>query len=162
MDSVTVTERPYQRTASVAKSTIDAATLEQIQPLQITEAIRAVPGLFVQDYGGIGGLKTVSIRGGSSAQSLTLLNGVRFNSAQNGQMDLSVIPASFLSSINVSKGALSALYGANALTGAVDLQMELPTENRVRAFAEGGSFNTWRLAANGVSSIGDVRIGASS
>lgn len=159
-DSVTIIGARYQSHPSVSQTTIGRAELDRLQPLQIDEALRVVPGLYVRDYGGVGGVKSISLRGGSSAQSLVLLDGFHWNSAQNGQMDISAIPTSFLSGIEVSRGALSALYGANALTGAVNLSVALPSKNYGRVFAEGGSFGSWRLAANGATRIDDVVLGA--
>ena len=141
-------------------ASVTAEDLLRLRPMTTAEAMRGIPGLYVRDYGGIGGLRSVSIRGGSSAQSLVLVDGFRWNSAQNGGVDLSWVPATMLERIDVQRGAASALYGANAMTGTVDLHLASPTTSMVQATADGGSFDTWRLQASGSAVTPDVKISA--
>src|SRR5208337_3076813 len=47
--------------------------------------------IFIRDEGTTAGLRTVSLRGGAPEQTLILIDGARFNSAQNGLADLSLI-----------------------------------------------------------------------
>lgn len=141
-------------------STITAADLLRLRPVTTAEALRTVPGLYVRDHGGLGGLRTVSIRGGSAAQSLVLVDGFRWNSSQSGSADLGWIPASMLGKIDVQRGASSARVGANAMTGAVDLSLASPHETMVQASSDLASFDTWRVAANGSAVDGDVALSA--
>lgn len=141
-------------------TTITTADLQRLHPVTAAEALRSVPGLYVSDHGGLGGLRTVSIRGGSAAQSLVLVDGFRWNSAQNGGADLGWVPASMLGTINVERGASSARYGANAMTGTVDLVLATPTSTMLQATSDLASFDTWRVAASGSAVDDDVAISA--
>ncbi len=141
-------------------TTITAADLQRLHPVTTAEALRSVPGLYVRDHGGLGGLRTVSIRGGSAAQSLVLVDGFRWNSAQSGGADLGWVPASMLGTINVERGASSARFGANAMTGTVDLVLTAPTSTKVQATSDLASFDTWRVAANGSAVDDDVDLAA--
>jgi len=87
------------------------------------KAITLSPGVFVQDYGGMGGLKTVSLRGTNSQQSLITIEGMRLNSSQNGSFDLNTIPASAFDNIQVIKGGVSALMGGNAIGGVINMEI---------------------------------------
>lgn len=138
----------------------DRNTLNRLAPQSLTSILPLIPGVFVQDYGGLGGLKTFSIRGGSASQALVLIDGVRMSSVQNATIDISMLPARFINQVSVVRGGVSALYGANALSGAMDIQLHVPTEPSIRTFASGGSFDEWRLAIGASASIGAVRIGA--
>jgi outer membrane cobalamin receptor len=69
--------------------------------INLSEALVYVPGVFIKDYGGLGGMKTVSLRGSSSSQSLLMINGVRLNSSQNGSLDLSNLPISVIDNIEI-------------------------------------------------------------
>ena len=55
----------------------------------VTDAIRDFAGVNVKDYGGIGGVKTVSVRSLGADNTAVLYNGIQITDAQNGQIDLS-------------------------------------------------------------------------
>ena len=159
LKNITVTARGPERSSTLV-TTINARTIELIQPLQVQDVLRNVPGLFVRDYGGLGGVKSVSMRGGSAAQTLVMIDGQHFNAAQSGQLDLSTIPASFIESVVVEQGALSAIHGANAMTGAIDLRLKVADEDQIQATMETGSWSMWRLQAGGSTGSNTVRVGA--
>lgn len=76
----------------------------------------------------------LSIRGGTFAQSLVLLNGMRINDAQSSHhtMDLPV-PLDAISEIQVLHGSGSTQYGSDAVTGVVNLLVRpAQTEMRLR------------------------------
>ena len=54
----------------------------------VADAIRNFAGVNIKDYGGIGGLKTVSIRSLGASHTGVTLDGVALGNAQNGQVDL--------------------------------------------------------------------------
>lgn len=82
-------------------------------------------GLFVKDYGS-GGLATLSMRGATAAQTLVLLDGHRIADPQLGQLDLSLLPAALLRSVEVAHGGGSARYGTDAVGGVVNLRTLTP------------------------------------
>lgn len=55
----------------------------------ISDALRRVPGVNIRDYGGAGGLKTVSIRGLGAQHTSVVYDGVALTDCQTGQIDLS-------------------------------------------------------------------------
>ena len=130
---------------SVPITSLDRQMLARLAPVAITDALPLIPGAFTRDYGGVGGLKTFSMRGGSSSQSLVVVDGARLSSAQTGTVDLSLIPARLIESLRVIRGGASALYGANAVNGVLDLTLQSETKHTTRAYALAGSFNEWRL-----------------
>lgn len=50
-----------------------------VSSCDITETLLTVPGLFVNDYGGISGLRSVSMRGLGSAHTAVYIDGIRVN-----------------------------------------------------------------------------------
>jgi len=144
-----------------AITSLDARFLHTIAPLQASDALAYVPGLSIRSYGGVGGMKTVSMRGGSAAQSLVLINGVRLSSAQNGQMDLSAIPVSMVDHIDVVRGGASALYGANAMTGVVNMSLATPQRSTAGGIFSVGSFEEHHINAHGSVATSAGSIGAS-
>lgn len=146
--------------AMMAQTSLPHEYLLRLAPVQVSDALQFVPGLFVRDYGGLGGLKTASIRSGSSAQTLVLIDGIRVTGSQNGQVDLGTIPASFIGSIDVLRGGASALYGANALTGVLQLNVALPSSTAVNASFAEGSFEEQRSHVDAGITANDMRFGA--
>jgi outer membrane receptor protein involved in Fe transport len=111
-----------QVSAIMPVSPISAPVMQMLGARQISDALNFVPGLFIRNYGGLGGLKTVSMRGANASQTLVLVDGVRMNSAQSGQIDLSLIPLSMLDGIEVLRGGAAALYGAAAMGGVINIR----------------------------------------
>ncbi len=62
-----------------------------------------LPGVTVKDYGGVGGLKTVSIRGLNASMSTVLYNGVAIPNYNAGQVDISQFSLAGLSAISSDK-----------------------------------------------------------
>lgn len=95
--------------------------LSKLNVSQVGEALNLNPGIFIRDYGGAGGLKTISIRGTSSSQSKIFLNGIDLNSSQNSTFDLSLLPESIINSVETVRGGLSVIHGSNSMGGIVNI-----------------------------------------
>ena len=98
------------------------------------DAVNMVPGITSFSYGASGLVygamdSRVNIRG-LERGSLILVNGVPMN--LNGKGGLSSIPTGSIARIEVLKGAASALYGSDAMSGVVNVITKTPTK-------EGGS-----------------------
>lgn len=118
-----------------AISVINKKQIEKQSPWQISEILDLAPGIFINNYGGLGGLKTISIRGTSSNQTLVMINGVKINSNQSGIVDFSKFPVSFFDEIEVVRGGASALFGANALGGIINLRTKSIESKKIKIFS---------------------------
>lgn len=105
-----------------------------------TEALLRVPGLGISDYGGLAGLKGVSLRGLGTAHTDIYLDGVRVSNFQSGQNDLGMLPLEVLGSavVDYAQNSLSfrtakPVFGERIFGGQVGLQA--------------GSFGTWMPSA---------------
>ncbi|MCS7176475.1 MAG: TonB-dependent receptor [Candidatus Kapabacteria bacterium] len=118
---------------------------------QGAEALVGLPGVFIRDYGGLGGLKTISVRGLGATQTLVLLDGVRLNTALHGVYDVGNLPTSFAEELVLVAGGASALVGAYAGSGVVSVHT-LPRQPfpYLRALLGVASFGEWRAAFQGV------------
>ncbi len=70
----------------------------------IDEVMRLIPSIHVQNYGGLGGLKSISVRGLGAQHSGMLLNGNLISDQKSGQLDLSIVPVQSITSINFNIG----------------------------------------------------------
>ena len=90
LDEVEVSAQQAPSTLRTATPTqvIDAQKIEEQGILQLSEAVRQMAGVTLKDYGGVGGMKTVSVRGLGSQFSTLVVDGVAVDNSQNGQVDL--------------------------------------------------------------------------
>lgn len=129
----------------------------------VAQLVATSPGVAVNDYGGLGQLTTVSIRGSTADGVLVLLDGLPLNSAFGGAVDLSSIPRGWIERIEVLRGPEGALYGAGALGGVVNVITRRAAAGQWSAEATGGSFTTGSLAADGaVAALGGTLLMATS
>ncbi|MEP0822127.1 MAG: TonB-dependent receptor [Ignavibacterium sp.] len=108
--------------------------------------------MFLRDLGGSGALKTAFLRGTAPQHLLVLVNGVRQNSHQNGLVDFTLLSVNDVQRVEIVRGGSSALFGADALGGVVNILTRTPeTGLRVRLNGEAGSygFGRWRLEGEG-------------
>jgi vitamin B12 transporter len=139
---------------TAAATVVDAARFEG-EAKSVGELVSTSPGVAISDYGGLGRLTTVAIRGASSDAVKVLLDGMPLNTAAGGGVDLSTIPRQWISRIEVVRGAEGAHYGSGALGGVVNVVTRPAVAGTWSAQAMGGSFLT--LSASGDAAVGGER-----
>jgi outer membrane cobalamin receptor len=125
--------RATQPVAIVSRAQIEAAGAADL-----ADAVTFAPGVFVKQYGGVGGLRTISMRGTSAQQSVLLIDGVRYRGSSTDAFDLGDIPADMLDRVEVVRGGNAALYGANALGGVVNIITRPPGDRPLTMSARAG------------------------
>jgi len=91
----------------------------------------------------------LSIRGAGFEQVVVLVNGIRMSDPQTGHFDLDlVVPLEAVERVEVLRGAASALYGADAMGGVVNVVTRHGKEP-LTGGVQGGSWNTMRVSASG-------------
>ena len=127
LDPVVVTAS--RAPAAVLRSPVTAHVLDvgsgPAGPQTASDLLRALPGIDLSGGGAPGLVAGLSLRGAAPGQTLVLLDGVRLNMAGAtstlGGVDLGQIPVDRLDRVEVIKGPGSALYGADAAGGVVQL-----------------------------------------
>lgn len=116
---------------------------------EASEALRHFGGIAVRDYGGVGGLKTVSVRGFGAQHTNVIIDGIPLSDLQSGTADLGLnnfvrhynITVSLIDNENIFKSA-----GQMVAAGSIEMNSEYKRlENQ--PFSIGGqlrygSFNT--------------------
>lgn len=77
---ITTTTSPVQQ--------LNKNELSKLNSISVADAVKYFPGIVVKDYGGIGGLKTVSVRSLGANHTGVMYDGVMLGDAQGGQIDL--------------------------------------------------------------------------
>jgi iron complex outermembrane receptor protein len=131
-----------------AAATIVDATRFAGEAKGVAELVATAPGVAVNDYGGLGHLSTVSIRGASAQQVKVLLDGIPLAGPGGGVVDLSSIPRAWIDHVEIVRGAEGAHYGAGSLGGVVNVVTRPAAAGAWSAEATGGSFMTFGVAGD--------------
>ncbi len=132
------------------KTRIDSSIIAKYHSRSLSELLAENTHLFIKTYGQ-GGLATSSLRGASASHTMVIWNGVNINSPMLGQLDFSLIPASFLDEVEVFYGAGSIRDYSGALGGSVHLINEPDWANRlnIELSQELGSYHTKKSFVSG-------------
>lgn len=128
VEKILVTGSRILRPGAVSASPImsmDAEDLAFLQEPEIERIIRILPGTIPGDganvNNGSAGAATVNLRGLGTQRTLVLMDGRRmvpFNF--NGQVDTANIPTALVERVDVVTGGASAVYGSDAVAGALN------------------------------------------
>ena len=137
-------------TAVCPVNSLSSAMAEVTGTIGLYEAIERFSGVSVKDYGGIGGLKTVSIRNMGATHTSIMYDGISITDAQNGQIDISRFNLDGIAETSVIIGIDDDIFrSARGLTSAGVLKIEsaepqfLQSDTEVYARLTAGSFGTF-------------------
>ncbi len=153
-DDIVVTASGFEQPRSETGQAIEIVgrdRLDQLQSATIAQVLQTVPGVSVATRGGLGGQTSAFIRGGSSAQTLVLIDGVRINdlTSPNGAFDFGALMTGNIGRVEILRGPNSVIWGSQAIGGVVNVQSIAPVDGfEGRLGAEYGGYDTKRLNAN--------------
>ena len=129
---------------------LDGERLQRLGAHSVADAIRYFSGVQIKDYGGIGGLKTINVRGMGTQHVGVFYDGIQLGNAQNGQIDLGRYSLDNIAAVTLyngqkSSGVQSAKDYASA--SAVYLRTRTPEfrdgkRRNLKLTLKGGSFGT--------------------
>ncbi len=170
---VTVTEafRTQEVRAASPTQVMDAGKLKRLNALQVSDAAKHFAGVTVKDYGGIGGLKTISLRSLGTQHTAVGYDGITLTDCQTGQIDIGRFSLENVDRLSLSNGQSDNIFQPArffASAGVMNIQTLTPhftTKRctRVHATLKGGSFglinpsllleqklsNNWSVSAAG-------------
>lgn len=169
LGSIIVEGSRLGQTATEIGSSVSIITDQDLERLDLDfafDALATAPGVTINQNGAFGGAASVRIRGASTGQTLVLIDEVPVGdpSATDGSFNFSYLDTAEIERIEILKGPQSTLWGSDAIGGVVSVTTKRPDSGLGgRAFAEYGSFNTFRGGASieSANDIGDFRISAS-
>jgi len=91
LKNVTVTSSYKERdiNSTAPEYTLSKDNFERLGVTDISDALHRLPGITLRDYGGAGGMKTVSVRGFGAQHTSVVYDGVALSDCQSGQIDVS-------------------------------------------------------------------------
>jgi len=123
-DTIYITESKSLRNKYTGSTSIqinqDASLVDQ---QNLAQLLNNTTSTYIRSYG-IGSSATLSIRGGSSAHSLLLWNGIPVKNPMLGISDLSLVNSNAFNEIRLVKGGYSSTWGSGAIGGIVELNNE--------------------------------------
>ncbi len=134
LDEVVVTANrsaTLRREAPVLVSVIDAKIFENTNAMCMAQGLNFQPGVRTEDNCQNCGFSQVRINGLDGHYSQILIDSRPVFSSLNGIYGLEQIPSNMIERIEVVRGGGSALYGASAIGGTINVITKEPTRNSV-------------------------------
>ncbi len=152
LDSVLVNTRSNRYDANLPRQVLGNDILRRINPQSVGDAARLFAGVLVRDYGGIGGLKTISVRNLGASHTGVLFDGIPVADMQSGQVDLGRISMRLVERITVSQAhdrtpLLPARSYASAAVLSVESVFNQPDTTQQwqwGAALDAGSYGWWK------------------
>lgn len=135
LEEVIVTGSRVITNGNESPTPVTVVTMEELQatrPTTVFEGLQELPVFSAGNGGAVGGrtgqgggnnnsIASLNLRGLGSVRGLMLFNGHRVPAQNlNGQVDINQIPQLVLQRVDVQTGGSSAVYGSDAITGAVN------------------------------------------
>ena len=149
-------------TLSQAVTVISGDDLRARGVARVSDALREVPGAMLVQSGSYGAITSLFLRGGESRYTKVLIDGVPVNAA-GGSFDFSHLTTDNIDRIEIVRGPASVLYGADAVTGIVQIFTRRGDDRgKLSLGARGGTYHSFDIDgdASGASSLGAFSAGA--
>ncbi len=148
--AVVLSQRNVEASHSAPLQKLGRKAIERSGAAGLHELLRSFAGVSVRDYGGIGGIKTVSVRNLGAQHTAVSYDGITVSDAQNGQIDISRFNLENVSELSVEIGAADDIFRSARLlnsAGVLSINTSRPVfEDRpygVSASMRYGSFSTY-------------------
>lgn len=144
LKTVVVSASKVPQPASVLTQPVTVLSGEDLRARGVTrvsDALREAPSVSIVQSGSYGGLTSLFLRGGESRYAKVLIDGVPVN-ASGGSFDFSHLTTDNIDRIEIVRGPASVLYGADAVTGIVQIFTRRPTSSRASAGVRGGTYRS--------------------
>jgi vitamin B12 transporter len=145
LSPVTVTATRVPITTLSSPATVDVITGDELRlrgATSIASALQMLPGVTFAQNGSFGGTTSLFLRGGESHYVKVLIDGVEVNDA-GGTIDFGALTTDNVERIEVVRGPASVLYGADAVTGVIQIFTRQGSgAPRTIVSARGGSYGT--------------------
>ncbi|AHJ14115.1 TonB-dependent receptor plug domain-containing protein [Sulfurospirillum multivorans] len=106
---------------------VSTETIKESEAKTVVDALQSVPSVY-SDYTGARGESKVRVRGFSSTRVPIYIDGIPIYVPYDHNIDLARFKTYDIGEIDVSKGYVSPMYGANTMGGAINLITKKPTK----------------------------------
>ncbi len=133
---------------------ITSRDIELMKPGSITDILRTVPGVFINESGA-GKLAVLNMRGGDDGMSMIMVDGVQVFDATttSNHFDISSIPVENIERIEIVKGPVSASMGSGAMNGAVNIITKKGSSEKPASASANFESSLWKSDFQGSASL---------
>jgi vitamin B12 transporter len=124
---------------SASSSVISEKQINDSTANDVGDLLSATNIVQILDYGPAS-LASASLRGSTAAQVLVLVDGRRINDSRAGGADLDGISTSNIKRIEIIRGGQSAMYGADAVGGIINIITKRPEKLNAKAWSNFASY----------------------
>lgn len=147
-DPIVITASRYETSVSKEGKDISVVTEEDIRrsgKKNLADVLETVTGVTIVRSGTEGSLAKVYIRGSKSGNVLIMIDGVKVYdpTALGNVYDISGIMTSNIERIEIVKGAMSSMYGAEASGGVINIITKKGAGKKITFAGEGGTDKTF-------------------
>ncbi len=129
---------------------ISAGEIEKNPARNLSDVIQSDAGIYVKQYGSIGQVPEVSIRGTYPVHTLVLKDGARLNNQNHlGSIYTGFIDTTNLNRVEIAKGPASVQYGSNAIGGVIQMVSKTPARTGGEITGIIGENNTYKAIVSG-------------
>ena len=161
LEPIVVTASQEPRALESSPASVSVITREEIAAKRysdVLEALREIPGVHMDQPGARGSVSSIYLRGLDPNHTLVMVDGVRLNDTTNdrgGSYDFSTLGIENVERIEIVRGPLSAVYGSDAIGGAINIITRRGGEAReVQLDLSGGRFGNRRALAGAWGRLG--------
>lgn len=145
---VSAVRRPSVVRSTAPLQVMSGAEMERLGYQSLADAVRRFSGVTVKDYGGIGGLKTVSVRSLGAHHTGVMYDGVVVGNCQAGQIDIGRFSLDNVSQVSLAVGQEDDIFQPArmfASAGVLSIRTQRPDFRGERDYSlqlrvKGGSF----------------------
>jgi hypothetical protein len=101
--TITAEKKINSYTSIVPVQILNREALREMNAENIAEASKYFSGVLIKDYGGVGGLKTISVRSLGGLNTGLVYDGITIADAQTGQVDLSKFSTTFIQGLELDQ-----------------------------------------------------------
>lgn len=140
---VSATRNPADLNSVTASSSLVTENqIKKTTAMNLKEVLDSTNLVQILDYGK-GSLSSISMRGSTSSQVLILMDGERLNNTLSGGVDIDNLPVTSVRRIEIIRGGQSAMYGADAVGGIINIITKQPYGSSFNLWSRAGSFSTY-------------------
>ncbi|MDD5595300.1 MAG: TonB-dependent receptor [Candidatus Omnitrophica bacterium] len=133
LDKIVITPSRVEESSGNTSRKVDVITSGEIESSgakDLSQVLTERTSVDISDYGGVGGLKNIRMRGSTASQVLVLIDGRPMNSPRDGAIDLSNILLEDVERVEVVYGPTSNLYGSSAMGGTINIITKSPPKEK--------------------------------
>jgi vitamin B12 transporter len=123
IEEITITEqyRKAEVRTTAPFQSLSANQINKLNVLQVSDAVKHFSGVMVRDYGGIGGLKTISVRSLGANHTAVSYDGITLTDCQTGQIDIGRFSLDNVEMISLNNGQSDNIFQPARLFSAAAL-----------------------------------------